>query len=283
MAIKPGDTSYCADLAIDDKGLYVPSTVQPGTPVLVGNNATTAPGRDVKTVRAGEKLRICVEFRNIGGLNASQVPVKVYYITEHPDKSNTIYQRVYPQVPAKGRIRFCFFWKVPELERKPSERTRRYIRVVLDPDNSLPECSEGNNMTEQEIMIVSSAGGHDGVLITESDVFSPQEICGGGNAGTIHLAVEVRDQDLENSSRVPVTITTDIGDVEVFYLDRVSPGVFKKDPFPACRVRAGSSPTKGDGVLNVSSGGGSMTVKYVDLVDSQGKTVVRTSRINYHF
>ncbi len=281
---KPGDTSYCADLAIDDRGLYVPSTVQPGTPVLIGDHATTAPGGDVKTVRVGEKLRICVEFRNIGGLNASQVPVKVYYVTERPDKTVTIYQRVFSTVPTKTKIRFCFFWKVPELERDPSEKTRRYIRAVLDPDNSIPECSEGNNMTEQEIMIVSGAGGHDGELITESDVVSPQGICGAGvGVGTIHLSVEVRDQDLENANRTQVTITTDIGDQETFYVNRVSAGVFKRDPFPCCRVTAGHSATKGDGVVNVSQGNGYLTVKYVDQVDSHGRTVIRTSRIRYTF
>ena len=281
VSIKPGDTSYCVDLLMDD--LYVPATVQPGLPVLVGNIVTKAPEGDVKTVKVGDKLRICVAFRNIGGLNATKVPVKVYYVTERPDKTVTIFQRVYPQVPSKGRIRFCFFWKVPELERKPSVNTKRYIRAVLDPGNSIPECSEANNVMEQEIFIVTSARGHDGSLETARSATSPPQGCVGGGTGTIDLNVYVRDLDLVGASRVLVTVTTDIGDRETFYVNRISPGVFRRNSFPACSMPPVTPPppTRGNGVVEVSAGAGVITVQYVDQLDSNGRTVVRSSQTQY--
>lgn len=283
IPIKPGDTSYCVDLSIDDKGLYVPSSIQPGSPVQVGNNATKAPTGDVKTLKQGDKVRICVEFRNIGGLNATNVPVKVYYITERPDKTVTIFQRAYPQMPSKGKIRFCFFWKVPDLERKPSEKTKRYIRVVLDPDDSLPECSEGNNMTEQEIAIVTKAGGHDGILTATGQIARPDECVHG--VDTVNMEVQVEDQDLIGQNRVQVTITTDIGDRETFSLSRVRPGVFYKFGFSGCNIYPDTTlppQARGDGVLQFNGGGaGRLTIQYVDQVDSQGKTVVRTRIVYY--
>jgi len=280
IPIKAGDTSYCVDLMMDD--LYVPSTVQPDSVILVGKTVSKAPKGDVKTVKVGDKLRICVTFRNIGGLNTTNVPVKLYYITERPDKTVTIFQRIYQQVPSKGKIRFCFFWKVPDLERKPSEKTKRYIRAVLDPDNSIPECSERNNVMEQEIFIASSAGCHDGALMANNDVTSPADICNQAT-GTIKLAVEVRDQDLMNDSRVQITITTDTGDRETFYVNRVSPGVFRRDPFPACR-RSFASPlpvTPGNGVLELDNHGGVLTVQYTDEGDSRCRKVSRTVKVNY--
>lgn len=281
VPIKPGNTTYCVDLAIDDKGLYVPSPIQPGFPVMVGNTATKAPKGDVKTVKVGDKVRICVEFRNIGGLNATKVPVGVYYVTERPDKTVQIFNRVYPQVPSKGKIRFCFFWRVPNLERKPSPKTRRYIRVVLDPDNSLPECSEANNMTEQEIAIVSSARGHDGILTAENDIVLPPGVC--PLNGVIDPVVEVKDQDLAGSNRVQVTMTADTGDRETFYLNSVSPGVFRRNLFPACRLPLVTPPppVPGNGRLELRGNGGVITVKYVDQLDSQGRTVTRTRQIHY--
>gem|GEM_PF-2452967 len=282
VQVKPGDTSYCVDLLMDD--LYVPSTVQPGSTVLVGNTTTKAPKGDVKTVKVGDKLRICVTFRNIGGLNATSVPVKVYYVTERPDKTVTIFQRVYPQVPSKGKIRFCFFWKVPDLERKPSEKTKRYIRAVLDPVNSIPECSEANNMMEQEIFIVSSAGGHDGILLTASSQIARPDECSQGTHD-VPLGITVEDQDLLNQNKVLVTITTDIGDRETFYLPRVRPGSFYQLMFPGCNIYPDTTlppQARGDGILQFNgSGAGSLTIRYVDQLDSQGKTVVRTRVVYY--
>ena len=279
IPMKPGDTSYCADLAINERdGLYVPSSIRPGSTVQVGNTVTKAPNGDVKTVKVGEKLRICVEFQNLGGLNADNVPVKVYYVTERPDRTVTIFQRVYPVVPSKGKVRFCFFWIVPELERKPSEKTRRYIRVVLDPNNTLPECSEGNNMVEQEIAIVNRAGGHDGVLTVSDPAMAPAANCPVQDVLTMTVTVE--DQDLVSQNKVLVTIVTDIGDTETFYLPRISPGVFRRTTFVSCKSVV--TPTPRNGRLEVNAGGlGHLTVTYTDQQDSHGKTVVRSKTVQY--
>ncbi len=278
VPIKPGDTSYCADLAIGDRDLYVPSTVPAGSTVQINNTVSKAPKGDIKTVKVGDKLRICVTFRNIGGLNATGVTARAYYVTEQPSKMVTIQQRAYPQVPKGGKVRFCFFWRVPELERKPSEKTKRYIRVVLDPDNALPECSEANNAAEQEIAIVSSTGPYDGVLTVSDPAHMPDVGCGLGPT-SLTMTVTVADQDLVNQNKVQVTIVSDSGyDIETFYLPRVSPGVFRRTIFPACMNL--STPNRGDGVLEMN-GSGRLTVKYTDQQDSHGRTVVRSKTVNY--
>ncbi len=284
IRVKPGDTSYCVDLSIDGRegrGLYVPSSIRPGSTVRVGNNVTRAPKGGVKTLKSGDKIRLCVEFSNIGGINADNVPVKVYYVTEHPDKTVTIFQRVYPVVPSKGKIRFCFFWIVPELERKPSEKTRRYIRVVLDPSNSLPECSEANNAAEQEIAIVSNAGPYDGVLTVSSPAKMPNEPCFRA-PGVLTMTVTVEDLDLVRQNSIQITIINDVGnDSETYTLSRVGPGVFRGTGFKACVWGGQNAPTPGDGVLAVSLNGDHVTVHYTDQQDSQGKTVVRSRTVRY--
>ena len=279
ISIRPGDTSYCVDLAVDDRGLDVPSSIKSGTTVQVGNTVTTAPSGDTKTLKEGERVRICGVFQNLGGLNTTNVPVKVYYVTERPSKTVTIYQRVYPQVPSKGRMRFCFTWTVPDLEKNSSDKTRRYIRVVLDPDNSIPECSEGNNMTEQEIAIVNSAGPYDGTLTVSDPARMPREPCG-GVSDVLTVTVTVEDLDLIDQSSTQVTIESDAGDRETYTLNRISSGVFRGTAFRSC-ILAGAPPVIGDGILGVNANGGHVTVSYTDKRDAQGRTVVRSQTVRY--
>jgi len=279
IPIKPGDTSYCADLAMTDRDLYVPSTVPAGSTVQINNTVSKAPKGNVKTVKAGDKLRICVTFRNIGGLSATGVTAKVYYVTEHPSQMVAIQQRSYPQVPKGAKVRFCFFWRVPELERKPSEKTKRYIRVILDPNNALPECSEANNAAEQEIAIVSSTGPYDGVLTVSEPAKAPNNDC--PLSDVLTMTVTVEDQDLVNQNKVQVTIVSDIGnDTETFYLPKVSPGVFRGTAFASCKVLM--TPTSGNGTVEVNqSGSGHVIVRYTDQRDSHGRTAVRSQRVRY--
>jgi len=279
IPIKPGDTSYCADLAMTDRDLYVPSSVPAGSTVQINDTVSKAPTGDVKTVKVGEKLRICVTFRNIGGLNATGVTAKVYYVTEHPSQTVMIQQRSYPQIPKGAKVRFCFFWRVSELERKPSEKTKRYIRVILDPNNTLPECSEANNAAEQEIAIVSSSGPYDGVLTVSNPVSAVPGIDNCPQPGLLNMTVTVEDQDLVNQNQVQVTVSTYTQDTETFNLPRVSPGVFRKTNFPACIMVA---PPATNGRLEVNGiVGGTILVRYTDQRDSHGRTVVRSKSVNY--
>ena len=55
IPIRPGDTSYCVDLVINDRGLDVPSSIKAGATVQVGNTVTTAPPGDIRTLKEGEK------------------------------------------------------------------------------------------------------------------------------------------------------------------------------------------------------------------------------------
>ncbi len=279
--IRPGDTSNCVDLTIVDRGLYFPTIIKPGSTVQIGQTVTKAPGGGIKTVKEGDKVRICVKFQNVGGLNATGVTVDVDYVTKYPDQTKIIQRKVYPQIPKGGETRFCFNWRVPRFKRNLSPKIRRYIQVVLDPDNTLPECNEGNNMAEQEIMIVSSTGPYDGILTVSNPAKAPNMPCPHASS-KLTMTVTVEDRDLMNQNNVQVTIVSDYGgDKETFSLPRVSPGVFRGTAFPSCVNDGLSAPTPGDGVVDVGPAGGHVTVQYTDRRDSSGRTVVRARTVRY--
>lgn len=258
------------DLAIT--GLDIVSTGAPGAYLRGGITVKTSQQAvfPATSIQVFQPARITATIRNLTGYRADNVLIRFF------EGNNQIGSDQRVSVSGSGTAQASVSW-TPEMP-----LGKRVIKVVIDPDERIPDLNRSNNTGQKEVEV--KAG--DAVLTV-----SPSTVTFPTGTGDTSITIRVADIDRDNENSVKIVLRSSyraldinkncvsVSDTEEFELIKNGTGIFQRTSIPTYKGTAAT--TSNNGTFQFRTGCDSsinITVTYIEPITSAGhRNVERTA------